>query len=130
MSRTITIRFKSLLQNRQELAVENEAMVSTVYLAVLADGRISADQEVNLKMSAGASFEADKGSIEVLGDAEYDGPHNYQGFRDCVEAYYRALIGSSGTGIHIGPGASNIVMANSRFDAPSECSFETEDRVG
>ena len=127
MSRTITIQFKSLLQNRQELAVENEFMVSTAYFDIVAEGQTWPDQETNLKMSAGASFEADKGAIEVLPDAEYDGPHNYQGFRDCVEAYYLGLIGSTGTALHLGVGAGHFVMSNNRFDALRQCSFETED---
>lgn len=44
----------------------------------------------------------------------YDGPHNYQAFRDCTEAYFRSLIGGSGMGIRI-EGGSNIVMTNNRY---------------
>ena len=34
LSRTVTIRFRELLQDRQELATDNETMISTVYFDV------------------------------------------------------------------------------------------------
>lgn len=59
----------------------------------------------------------------MLGDAFHEGPRNYQGFRDCVEAYFRSLIGATGKGVHVGPGASSIVMSNNTFNTPAECSY-------
>lgn len=123
MATTVTIRFQRLLQDRQELAVSDEYMVSTVYFDVLVGDRVWPDQEVNIKQTAGAGFE-DAGSLEVLGDASYDGPHNYQGFRDCVERYYRSLIGSTGQVFRIEPGATGIVMRNNTFVQPAEFSFQ------
>jgi hypothetical protein len=125
MTTTVTIRFKRLLQDRQELGVEGEYMVSTVYFDVIVGNRTWPNQQVNLKMSAGADFESDKGSIEVEGEPHYEGPHNYQGFRDCAEEYYRSLIGSRGTVIHVAPGAvKNFAMGNNDIAAPKDCSYE------
>lgn len=124
MAITVTIRFKKLLQDRQELAVDDEYMISTVYFDVVVGDRVWPDQKVNIKQSAGAGFEADPGTLEVLGDASYDGPGNYQGFRECVEAYYRSLIGSTGHGIRVGPGATGITMRNNTFVQMVECSYK------
>ncbi len=126
MAINVTIRFKKVVQNRQELAVDDESMISTVYFDVVVGGRVWPDQEVNIKQTAGAGFEADRGALEVLGNASYEGPGNYQGFRDCVEGYYRSLVGSTGHGIHVGQGATGIRMYNNTFVQPAECSYEAE----
>jgi hypothetical protein len=124
MSTTVTVRFKELLQDRQELAVDDEYMVSTVYFDVLIGDKTWPDQTVDIKQTAGASFESDLGALEVIGEAQHEGPRNYQGFRDCVEDYFRSLVGRGGSGIRVGPGSSQIRMTNNRFVKAAECSYE------
>ena len=63
----VTIRFKKLVQDRQELATDDESMVSTIYFDVVIGDRVWPNQEVNIKQAAGAGFEADLGALEVLG---------------------------------------------------------------
>jgi hypothetical protein len=124
MPTSVTIRFKELLQNRQELATDSEYMYSTVYFDVSVGGKTWPGQQVNIKQSAGADFEGDSGALEVIGDAEHEGPRNYQGFRDCVEAYFRSIVGARGSGIHVGGGSSDIKMSNNRFVQNAECSYK------
>lgn len=107
----------------QILGSDEEEMRSRVYFDVVIGDKVWPGQQVIIRQSAGSSFEGDKGALEVVGDALYDGPHNYQAFRDCVEAYYRSLIGASGSGILI-EGGANIVMTNNRYVQRAECSFD------
>ena len=55
MATTVTVRLKKLLQNRQELGLDNEYMISTVYFDLKIGDRVWPNQEVNIKQAAGGS---------------------------------------------------------------------------
>lgn len=121
---TIRIRFTGALQDRQDLASSDEQMLSTVYFDVELDGKVWPGQEVVVKQTAGSDFELDRGTLEVLGIPSYEGPQNYAAFRDAVEDYYRSLIGSTGSGIRITGGSTNIRMRNNMFQSEFVAEFE------
>ena len=56
----------------------------------------------------------ESGSIEVGRSVGYEGPLNYQAFRDEIETYYRSMVGSGGSGINFSEG-TNIRMRNNQF---------------
>lgn len=48
-----------------------------------------------VKQAAGSDY--GQHPLEVLPPDEYDGPLDYKRFRDCVERYYRSLVGADGS---------------------------------
>lgn len=103
--------FYKCVQDSQDYGSDDEFMVSRAFFALEIDGK-KYDCYVNLKQTVGSNFET--GVIEVGPIAGYNGPFNYNAFRDEAEKYFRKLVGSSASGIRIS-GASNIRMRNNTF---------------
>ena len=104
-----TITFHKCIQDSQEYGSDNEHMVSRVFFTLEMEDRDPEDLQVDIKQLVGSDFET--GPIEVSWPKDYDGPMNYDAFRNAVEAYYRSLVGSQGSSIHI-EGSKNIRMYN------------------
>lgn len=107
--------FHGCLQNMQDVATNDEFMVSRVFFSVQSPDKRIDDLFVDLKQIAGDNYET--GTIEVGKPQGTVGNLDYAAFRDAVEKYYRHLVGSMGRGIRIN-GAKDIVMRNNRFDFP------------
>ncbi|MDO9532966.1 MAG: hypothetical protein Q7O12_12665 [Deltaproteobacteria bacterium] len=108
---TAKITFYKCIQDSQDYGSDDEHMVSRVFFTFEV-GDKKYDLYADIKQTVGANYE--EGAIEVMRPAGYEGPFNYQVFRDAAEKYYRGLVGSSGTGINI-QGGSNIRMRNNTF---------------
>ncbi len=108
---TAKITFYKCIQDSQDYGSDDEHMVSRVFFTFeIGDNKY--DLYADIKQTVGASYE--EGAIEVMSPSGYEGPFNYQAFRDAAEKYYRGLVGSSATGIKI-QGGSNIRMRNNTF---------------
>lgn len=119
----VTVQFESCLQDSQELGSNDEHMVSRVFFSLLADGKRYDGLSADIKQTVGAKYESDP--LEVGRPEGYEGPFNWDGFRKCVESYYRSLVGSGATGIRI-EGASNVRMRNNKFGKRATCQFDAE----
>jgi hypothetical protein len=108
-------------------------MVSRVFFSVevrTETGQVEkhSDLHADLKQAVGGSFEG--GPIEVgypsdlLGN-RYAGPLDYQAFRTAAEGYYKSLVGSAGTGVHL-RSSSNLRMRNNLFGRPHSVEFRVD----
>jgi len=107
------VTFRRLVQDSQDYGSNDEHMVSRAFFDLKIDDRAYQDLSVDIKQPVGSNFETSP--LEISKPNGYNGPFNHQAFRDAVENYYRGLVGSSGSGIHISGGASNIRMRNNTF---------------
>ena len=115
------ILFHKCLQNAQEYGSNDEFMVSRIFFSLqLPDKRID-NLHVDIKLAVGDKYEG--GGIEVGNPQGYSGPFNHSAFRSAVEKYYRRLVGSTASGIHIS-GGSNIRMYNNWFHIPMTSEIE------
>jgi hypothetical protein len=119
------VDFHKCVQDSQEYGSDDAHMASRVFFTLTVDGKEHSDLYVDIKQTVGSEFET--GSIEVSRPQGYEGPINYQAFRNAVENYYRRLVGSQGTGIRIA-GGSNIRMQNNTFVRPMSVEFELESK--
>jgi hypothetical protein len=124
----VTINFIEMIQDSQDYGSDDEHMVSRVFFNLSVGDRTFPNLHTNIKQTVGSSF--DSGPIEVSKPVGYTGPMNYELFRDAVESLYRSLVGSSGTGIRIGVGSSNIRMRNNGFSTTREVSFDVAENSG
>ena len=118
-----TVTFTRCVQDSQEYGSDNEHMVSRVFFDLDVDGRPSAGLWVDLKQVVGSDFET--GPIEVGKPHGYCGPFNYLAFRDAAERYYRSLVGSTGSGIHL-QGGAKVRMQNNVFVMGMVVTFEVD----
>jgi hypothetical protein len=108
------VTFHECLQDSQELATDDEHMVSRISFTLEVNGHTYTGLYCTVKQVVGASFESDV-PLEVgppLG-TRYRGPFNHQAFAAAAEDYYRESFGSRGSAIRIAGGA-NIRMRNNR----------------
>jgi hypothetical protein len=105
------ITFYKIIQDSQDYGSDDEHMISRVFFT-LEIGDKKYDLYADLKQTIGSRYE--DGPIEVMSPTGYDGPFNYEFFRDAAEKYYRTCVGASGTMINI-QGGSNIRMRNNLF---------------
>lgn len=119
--RTARVVFRMCIQDSQDYGSDDEHMVSRVFFDLDLDGRQYMDLYVDIKQPVGSSFE--NTPLEIGAPQGYEGPFNYQAFRDAVEAYYRSLVGEHGSGIHI-EGASNVRMRNNTHVQEKQVQFE------
>ena len=112
MTKKLKGLFYKCIQDSQEYGSNDEHMVSRVFFSLEIDGKKYDGLYSNIKQTVGSNFET--GVIEVGSPVGYDGPLNYMAFRDAAEKYFRQLVGSSASGIHI-VGGSNIRMTNNTF---------------
>ncbi len=112
MSKKMKGLFYKCVQDSQEYGSNDEHMVSRVFFSLEIDGKKYDGLYSDIKQTVGSSFET--GVVEVSPPLGYDGPLNYMAFRDAAEKYFRQLVGSTASGIHIS-GGSNIRMRNNTF---------------
>jgi hypothetical protein len=119
-----TVTFEKCIQDSQDYGSNDEHMVSRVFFTLDIDGRMHTGLFVDVKQTVGSSYEV--GPIEVGSPkgTSYRGPWNHGAFCTAIEAYYRGLVGSAGTGIRIGSGATNIRMRNNAFIRQSIVEFD------
>src|SRR5919108_831874 len=103
---TARIHFEQLLQDSQSLRSGDDHMVSRVRFSLEIKGRKFPGLHVDLKQSVGAT---EDDPIEVGQPHGYKGPMNYDGFRKCIEDYFRHCIGASGM-IRLSKRDSNLRM--------------------
>lgn len=113
--------FHKLIQDSQDYGSDDQHMVSRVFFTVDVEGNVSEEAYVDIKQSVGSDFETTP--LEVSKPVGYNGPFNYQAFRQAAEGYYRSLVGGKGSGIHIA-GGSNIRMRNNTFIQQAVAEFE------
>lgn len=119
------IYLEKLVQDSQELGSNDEHMVSRAFFTLEVDGEKHHGLHANIKQPVGANFESDP--LEVSAPSGYTGSFNHEAFQNIIEQYYRSLVGSTGSGISISGGASNIRMQNNTFVQPAEAEFEVSE---
>jgi hypothetical protein len=72
------------------------------------------DFTVEVKQPFGVNFEDTEGIELMIPDEAILKELSYTDFSDKCEDYYRSLIGSTGSGIHI-EGCTNVRMSNNTF---------------
>ncbi len=118
----ITVKFHRCHQDSQEYGSDDEHMVSRVFFSLEVDGKPKGEFYTDLKLVVGDDFET--GAIEVGPPVGYEGPFSHVQFTNAVTAYFRSLVGSRGSGIHI-EGGRNIRMRNNQFVQETEVRFTT-----
>jgi len=113
--------FQKLIQDSQDYGSDDQHMVSRAFFTVEVEGNVSEEAYVDIKQPVGSDFETTP--LEVSKPVGYSGLFNYEAFREAAEGYYRSLVGSQGSGIHIA-GGSNIRMQNNTFIQQAVAKFE------
>lgn len=109
------VTFHKCVQDSQDYGSDDEHMISRIFFSLEVGGKRYDGLYLDVKQTVGSSYET--GSLEVSpprGTA-YSGPFNHDALRAAAERYYRSLVGSTGSGIHISGGAQNIRMRNNLF---------------
>ena len=133
----VKITFHKCIQDSQEYGSNDEHMVSRIFFSIEVtkvennEAKVEKydDLYADLKQVIGGKFE--KNPIEVsppyLSSGEpYSGVMNYQAFRNAAEDYFRGLVGTKASGIHI-EGESNIRMYNNLFMKDYSVDFQASD---
>jgi len=133
----VKITFHKCIQDSQEYGSNDEHMVSRIFFSIEVtkvennEAKVEKydDLYADLKQVIGGKFE--KNPIEVnppyLSSGEpYSGAMNYQAFRNAAEDYFRGLVGTKASGIHI-EGGSNIRMYNNLFMKEYSVDFQASD---
>lgn len=124
MKRQATVTFKKLIQNKQSMSKEGEFMISELYYTFELDG-VKHELKSIIKQPAGEQGDFEKNPLEVERPLNYKGDFNYMAFRDEAETYFRAQIGSHGSGIRISDSsAGSIIMWDNTFENTKVVSFE------
>jgi hypothetical protein len=113
------IMFHKLIQDSQDYGSNDEHMVSRVFFDMKIEDKVYTDY-ANIKQPIGSNYEATP--LEISKPINYNGPFNYQAFRDITEKYYRHLVGMSGCGIRI-TGCTNVRMRNNTFVQHTSAQF-------
>ena len=116
----ITVQVTMCIQDSQEFGSDDEHMVSRVFYSLAVDGVEKGDFHSDIKQTVGSEI----GMIEVYPPVGYNGPLDYQKFRDKIADYYNSLVGPGGSAIGLGPSAKNIRMRNNTIRKPHR--FELE----
>lgn len=98
-------------------------MVSRVRFSIDVDGKHMGDFEAQLKQAVGDDYET--GVIEVGPPVGYEGAFSHSSFAAEAEAYFRSLVGGSGSGIRV-EGGGQIRMVNNRFVRERVARFEAQ----
>lgn len=97
----------------QDIHDTDGIMKSKVYFSIKIDGKVYDNLSVMISHNFGIDY-----STEPLEVHKVEGLNinlNHAEFSDIIEEYYRSLVGSSGSGINFGNGATNIRMRNNTF---------------
>jgi len=118
---TATVIFLRIHQDSQTFGSDDEHMVSRIFFDLEIDEAKYPNLYADIKQTVGASYES--GLLEVSPPHGYDGPFNFDAFREAVEKCYRSQVGSGGSGIRI-VGGSNIRMRDNVFYIREVVQFE------
>ena len=119
------VNFTHMIQDSQEFGGNDERIISRVFFSLTVKNKSYPGLYANIKQTIGSA--GMNAPLEVSNPIVYEGPLNYQAFRDAVERYHRSRIGPQGRGIRIGAGAiSNLRMRNNTFRGPHTEEFEVE----
>ena len=97
-------------------------MVSRISFTLIVGDRRYDELQVEVRQPFGTKAESEDFEVSKP-NGPYDGPWNHAAFAALCEKYFRGLVGSQGTGIHI-KGGSNIRMRNNRFVEERHAEFE------
>jgi hypothetical protein len=122
----IKIVFHGCTQDSQDLG-SDEHMVSRLLLSVVVEDQRTDGLHADIKQTVGSDYAT--GPLEVGGVVGYRGPFNHEEFRRAAEAYYRGLVGSTGSAIRVGGGGS-IRMRNNTFRVEKVVEFEGNETLG
>lgn len=120
---TATITLHKLIQDSQDYGSDDEHMISRVFFDLEINGVKYEGLHADVKQPVGSLIETTP--LEISRPANYTGAFNYEAFQAIVERYFRSLIGSSGSGIHI-TGGGNIRMRNNTFIKLATADFEVQ----
>jgi len=118
----VHVTLKLLIQDSQDFGSNDDHMVSRVFFDMVIGDRTYTDLSADIKQPVGSNFETT--FLEISKPKGYNGPFNHMAFRNAVEKYYRDLVGSSSSAIHISKGASNIRMQNNLFSREVHVEFK------
>jgi len=133
----VKITFHKCIQDSQEYGSNDEHMVSRIFFSIevtkiennVAMVEKYDDLYVDIKQVIGGKFEENpiEVSFPYLSSGEpYSGVMDYQAFRNAAEDYFRGLVGTKASGIHI-EGGSNIRMYNNLLMREHSVDFEASD---
>jgi hypothetical protein len=107
---TGTIEFKCIRINLQRIATfePDESQIDSLieFDLTIGDERLR-DLSAEVRQLNGTDFQSQP--LEVGNIMGYNGPWNYEEFREFCERYYRDVIGSSGMGLSINRGERNLI---------------------
>ena len=117
----ITVRFHRCVHDAQEYGSDDQHMVSRVFFTLQVDRIRQGDFYADVKQLVGSDLET--GPLEVSPPVGYEGSFNHEEFSRATEAYFRGLVGSSGSGIRI-QGGSRVRMHENVSELEREVTFE------
>jgi len=124
--KTIRLHFTKFELGVHKVRTGNDETTAEIFFDVNVGKKIWPLQSVQVKLTPGADYDKDPGTLEVTGMPKYDGPENYEGFRDCVEAYFRSCVGEVGSAYRIGPTSHHISILGGTVVSPKDCEYEAE----
>lgn len=126
---TATVNITKCIQDVQDIGKSNDKSVmrSRIFFDLDVNGKKFDNLYVEISQPYGTNYAEEL--VEVGRPVGYDGPFAHKAFSENVEAYYRKLIGQSGSMISIG-GASNVRMSNNTFVAPHSFQVEIDGATG
>jgi hypothetical protein len=110
------IYYQKYIQDSQDFGSNDDHMVSRVFFTLEIGGKKFENLHATIKQTVG-SHHSD--SYEVSLPEGYNGPMNYNAYRDSVEGYARSFISINGD-----VSGRNIQMRNNQFVRPAEDEFE------
>ena len=130
----LKINFHKCIQDSQEYGSNDEHMVSRIFFSIEVtkiennEAKVEKydDLYADIKQVIGGKFEENpiEVSFPYFSSGEpYSGVMDYQAFRNAAEDYFRGLVGTKASGIHI-EGGSNIRMYNNLLTKEHSVDFE------
>lgn len=103
-----TVTFHRILIKSQEFGSDDEHMTSVITFTLAIRDEFFEDLTVQVKQTVGSDFNT--APLEVSAPEGYDGPINFNAFRDEVEIYYREQVGAQGRIFGIDPSSTNVTL--------------------
>ena len=110
-----TVTFHRIVINSQEIGSPDEHMVSIMTFTLTIGDESFEKLMVVVKQTVGSDFNT--APLEVSAPIGYDGPINFNAFRDEVENYYREQVGERGSVLNIDPSATATQLINCMVDS-------------
>jgi hypothetical protein len=107
---TATIEFKCIRINLKRISTfepDESHIDSLIEFDLTVGDEHLIDLNAEVRQLNGTDFESQP--LEVGNAIGYNGPWNYEEFRECCQSYYRDVIGSSGMGPAIKRGQRNLI---------------------